>query len=297
MVYFRLPRIAGLIAVGLLSSTALIAQQPTCVPAGTISRLGTLPEASGLAASRRTPRMFWAQNDSGDPMVFALNEAGQTIGRVRITGVTVHDWEDIAIGPCPQGSCLYIADIGDNNGRRPQIVIYRVPEPAPGDTRTTTAEAMRATYADGPQDAEAVIALPDGTLLIVTKGDTGPVALYRFPTPFQNGGTVSLQRLAVLVPSPGTHRAVSRSQRVTGGSSSADGREIVLRTNDVVMFYDARDFSAGRIHELSRIDVTRLREPQGEGIAIAANGDVWLSGEGGDGRMPGTLAHLSCARP
>ena len=294
MAWLRPRRVTSLMVTVLLSGSAPHAQPPACAPVGIVSRLGAIPEASGLAASRRTPGVLWAQNDSGDPIVFALNESGHVIGRVRITGVSVHDWEDIAVGPCPQGSCLYIADIGDNNGRRPQIVIYRVPEPAPGDTRTATAEAMRATYADGPQDAEALIALADGTLLIVTKGDTGPVAVYRFPTPFSSETTVSLQRIAVLVPSPGRIRPVGRSQRITGGSASADGRQMVLRTNDTVMFYDARELPTGRIRELSRIDVRGFREPQGEGVAVAANGDVWLSGEGGDGSLPGTLAHLAC---
>ena len=60
------------------------------------------------------------------------------------------------------------------------------------------------------------------------------------------------------------------------------------------MFYDAREFTAGRIREVFRYDVTSLGEPQGEGVALSANGDVWLAGEGGGKSRPGTFARLSC---
>jgi len=85
----------------------------------------------------------------------------------------------------------------------------------------------------------------------------------------------------------------SRSGRVTGGAVSADGQWIALRTNTELMFYAARDFSAGKTRELFRYNLAPLHEPQGEGVAFGAGTDVWLSGEGG-GRS-GTLARLTCA--
>ena len=50
-----------------------------------------------------------------------------------ITGARVEDWEALASAPCGKGSCLYVADIGDNDGKRSDITIYRVPEPAKAD--------------------------------------------------------------------------------------------------------------------------------------------------------------------
>src|SRR5687767_2251902 len=86
-----------------------------CTSAGRLSSLPALPEASGVALSRRSPGLLWSHNDSGEPMVFAVDTAGVAKGRVRVAGARVTDWEDISVGPCAQGSCLYIADIGDNN--------------------------------------------------------------------------------------------------------------------------------------------------------------------------------------
>ena len=42
----------------------------------------------------------------------------------------------MASAPCGNGSCLYIADIGDNDAKRKEVTIYRVPEPRrPADRR------------------------------------------------------------------------------------------------------------------------------------------------------------------
>ncbi len=291
----------GLLALfGLLAGAAHAqAPSPTCRVASGMSRLPDLPEASGLAASRRTPGVLWSHNDSGDPFVFALTSTGTVRDRVRVTGASVGDWEDIAVAACPQGSCLYISDTGDNTAQRRAITVYRVPEPAAGATQTERAEAMRATYADGPQDAEALLVLPSGQLLIVTKGSTGAVALYRFPSGFQAGTAVSLERVATLIAAVGrgNNSRTARPSRVTGGDVSIDGRWIVLRTGTTVQFYDARQFAAGTIREVSRLDVSSLREPQGEGVAFTASSKVWLAGEGGGKSQPGSLARLSCTLP
>jgi hypothetical protein len=240
--------------------------------------------------------VLWSHNDSGEPVVFALSSAGAVSGRVRVSGAKVVDWEAVAVGTCPQGSCLYVADIGDNTARRRAITIYRTREPAPGETVTAPVEALHATYPDGPQDAEAFLLLPDGVMLIVSKGDTGPVVLYRFPAPFQNGATVPLQRVVLLVPAAGKGKRalVDKPDRITDAAASPDGRWVVLRTNRALRFYDAREFAAGRVRAVSQYDVASLGEPQGEGVALSANGAVWLAGEGGGKGQPGSFARLTC---
>jgi len=258
--------------------------------------LKELPEASGIAASQRTPGVLWSHNDSGEPVVFALTSAGAVSGRVRVSGAKVVDWEAITLGTCPQGTCLYVADIGDNDARRAAITIYRTREPAPGETVTAYVEALHATYPDGPQDAEAFILLPGGAMFIVTKGDTGPVVLYRFPSPFRNGATVSLERVVLLVPAAGKGKKalVAKQDRITDAAAAPDGRWIVLRTNRAVTFYDAREFAAGKVRAVYQYDVASLGEPQGEGVALSANGAVWLVGEGGGKGQPGSFARLTC---
>ena len=295
MRHSRLVISASALAVWLMIGAPTGAQQPCRIVRG-LSLLPDLPEASGLAASQKNPGVLWTHNDSGDPFVFAITATGGMKSRVRVTGAQVWDWEDIAVGPCPKGSCLYIADIGDNDRRRRTVTIYRTPEPAPGDAQTENVEVFHAVYPDGAHDAEALFVLPGGDLFIVTKGNFAPAALYRFTSPFRDGATVPLERVAPLVPTKanGKDTSAARNLRITDADASPDGRWIVLRTPRALMFYAAREFVSGQIREVSRFDLTPAHEPQGEGVALSATGDVWLVGEGGGKSQPGTFLRLSC---
>ena len=125
-------------------------------------------------------------------MLFALDSKGTVTGRVRLTGAKVEDWEAIALGPCPAGSCIYVGDIGDNEAERDRITVYRVPEPEDA-IASATAEAIDASYPEGPHDAEALLVTPDGRLYVVTKGETGAVGLYRYPADLRPGVVAKLQ--------------------------------------------------------------------------------------------------------
>jgi hypothetical protein len=176
------------------------------------------------------------------------------------------------------------------------VFIYRVPEPDSGATVSARAESMRVSYPDGPRDAEALIVLPDGRLFIVSKGERGPVALYRVPQPFQNGASAQLERIATLTEAEGGNAGrVNRANRVTGAGASPDGRWIVLRTLYALTFYDAATFTTGNIREAFHYVVNGIRERQGEGVAIGDDGTVWLASEGGGNKRPGTIARLECS--
>jgi hypothetical protein len=140
------------VAVALGTPWIAHAQAPAvqCTAPTTLQRIAELPEGSGLAASRRTPGRFWTHNDSGEPVLFALDGNGHVTGRLRISGATVKDWEAVAVGPCPSGSCIHVADIGDNEAKRKQITVYRIPEPAEASATVPVGDVFRATYPDVP---------------------------------------------------------------------------------------------------------------------------------------------------
>ena len=107
----------ALMAFVLSSSASAIAAQhdaAQCRPTGPLVQVPGLSEASGLALSRRVPGRLWTHNDSGEPVVVALDARGSVTGRIRLMGAAVEDWEAIAVGPCGTGSCLHVGDIGDN---------------------------------------------------------------------------------------------------------------------------------------------------------------------------------------
>jgi hypothetical protein len=262
----------------------------SCTPSGQLVQLPGLSEASGLAASRSVPGRLWSHNDSGQPILFALDNRGGVSGQIRITGATVEDWEGLAVGPCGNRSCLYIGDIGDNNAKRKSITIYRLPEPEQANGTAAVSEVFHASYPDGAHDAEALIAA-NGKLYIVTKGETGPVAIYGFPAKLEAGSTMKLERVAEISP-----KADAQS-RITDASASPDGRWVVLRSKSALSFYRAAELFAGKARAAATVDVRPLQEAQGEGVAYSGDGIVFLASEGGGKGLPGTFARFSCALP
>lgn len=267
------------IGVSIAGVPAAAAQDaPLCTPGGRTLRLAGVAEASGVAVGRRTPGILWVHNDSGDPTLFAIDASGAIKGRVQVTGASVADWEDMAAGPCPDGSCLYIADIGDNGERRDRITIFRITEPRPEDARSEPVDALQLAYPDGPRDAEALFVTPSGHIFLVTKQDGDATTLFRVPSGAKGAATLEpVARLPL--------------ERVTGAAASADGQWVAVRNAHHLLFYRMRDLVAGTRVEPRRVDLRALREPQGEGVAIGPNGDVYLVGEGSGG---GTLATLRC---
>ena len=261
-----------------------------CRPTGPLVLVRGLSEASGVAVSRRMPNRLWMHNDSGAPVVFAVDASGSVQGRVRLTGAAVEDWEALAVGPCDNGSCLYVGDIGDNNARRKRITVYRLPEPEALSGSAAVTDVFHAVYPDGAHDAETLLVGGDGRLHIVTKGETGPVAIYRFPAQMSSGSTATLERVGAA----GSGKTGEES-RITDGAISADGEWAVLRTKTTLTFYRASDLLAGNWRAGNRIDLTPLKEPQGEGVALGADHVVFLAGEGGGKGGPGTFARFSCA--
>lgn len=267
-----------------------VAADAVCVPDGTPLPLGDeIHESSGVAVSRAHAGIFWTHNDTDDPILFAVDAQGRTAGRVRVAGASAEDWEDVAAAPCPGGgNCLYVADIGDNDAERPSVTVYRVPEPAPGAAESAPATAIRLRYPDGAHDAEALF-IHGGAIHIVTKGESGPIAIYRAPA--DASGEATLERIRVL-----SEEKVDRPRRITSADASADGRWIVLRTLREASFYPAAELLGDDAVEPRRVNLEELDEHQGEGIGFGPDGSVVVTSEGSK-KNPATFARLSCRLP
>ena len=246
-----------------------------------------IDESSGLVASRTSPGAYWTHNDSGDgPFIYALDTRGNTLGIFRVPGATNRDWEDISQGPGPQlgRSYLYIGDIGDNDRKRADIVVYRVLEPEikaadKNSTKTrprTTepAEAIRLVYPDGKHDAEALLVHPaTGNLYIVTKVAFGKATVYEAAAPLTADKLITLKRLGELrVPS-------LLGGAITGGNISPDGRRIALcdylHGYELILPTASKNFDDIWNEKLIAFDLGKRK--QGESITYRLDGNAVLA--------------------
>lgn len=269
---------------------------PTCRVATPPTPLSPeLSETSGVVASRTSPGTVWTHTDSGtEPILYALDGKGTILSRVRLaidTPDSDSDWEDLAAGACPLGECLYVADIGDNAGSRPNVVVHRLAEPTSPAGKGAAVESFRMRFPEGPRDAEALFVMPGEHIYVVTKGGDGPIGIYEYPGSLDANEVVVLQLVRNL-----TASQVQLGDRVTGASASADGRWIALRTHVSVMVYAADELlsDAGEVQPFVVSDVRPLAEPQGEGIGLGPNGTIVLTSEGGAPGIPGTMSVLWC---
>ncbi|HEX2079848.1 MAG TPA: hypothetical protein VHG08_19180 [Longimicrobium sp.] len=249
-----------------------------------------LNETSGAALDPRTPGLFWTHGDSGaEPVIYALAANGQLAGRVALTGARNRDWEDMAIGPCGGGQCVYAADVGNNNGRGRPMVLYRAPLPAATDA-AAPAEAFRAGFPGGGRDAEAVFVTAEGEVYVINKGQRHPIELWRWPTPLQPG-PVDLVRVRQLAPNP-----EQPGDAVTGAGASEDGRWVAVRTYGRLVVYRTADLLGSGGPAFS-MDLAPLGEPAGEGVAMRSDGTVLLTSESGGAGLPGRAVWLQCPLP
>jgi hypothetical protein len=250
-------------------------------------------ETSGIAQSRVDPNLFWTHNDSGGGSnLFALTSQGILARHVRVGGAAAVDWEDIESGPCARGSCLYIADTGDNAGKRKTIDIYRIPEPALTGSEPVQAVRLSIRYPDKAQDAEAMFVSPAQEIFLVTKGRHGPVALYKLPTPHDDKGISTLIKVRELFPQP-----TDELDRVTSATMSPDGNWVMIRTYRNLHLYRAATLLNGAPSAHMTFSLAALAEAQGEAVAMSNDGSVWLSSEAEDKRMMPTWSRLSCSLP
>ena len=260
-----------------------------------------LDALSGLATSRVQPNVVFAHNDHDGAVVYALDLEGNEHARITLTDAPVDDLEDIAVGPCGAETCVFVADIGDNNAVRTEYAILRfvaprVPESA-GDTAITAAfERFRFVYEDGSHNAEGLMVGPDGTIYVVTKlapgtggrvEATGPSSIYRLPAAALASDTVAeATKVATLsVPADGDLAA-------SAAAAHPCGLGFLLRTYDrVYEFVTPAGMPFEAAFAVTPSSIAMPDEPQSEGIDYGSDGRGFITSGEGSGVA---ILHTSC---
>jgi hypothetical protein len=173
-----------------------------------------IKESSGVVASRRYADVYWTHNDGGGPkkqVLYAIDREGNTRASFPVTGVTLHDWEDIAIDGAGH---LYIADIGNNDSKRDTLAVYVIDEPNPqaGAGPISLKRAWKLTFPQAPFDCESLFVWKDYGYVVSKVFDNAHAKIFRFPLKETNR-PLTLELVATTkIESP-----------VTGADISADG--------------------------------------------------------------------------
>lgn len=275
------------------AAAALVAAATPAPPYGPKQLLGRvnapqIDEASGLAVSWTTPGVLWTHNDSGNTaQVFALSTSGKLLATYTLAGTRNVDWEDIQVGPgpVPGQSYLYLADVGNNSLGRSTVQLYRIPEPT-----VPNAGAPPATAADAPTvtlrgaerfdlrytkpgaggvltfpkyNAETLLVDPHtGDVVIVGKNrnDVFAVPAARLRA---GAGTVDLAYVTTL----------TRGSTFTGGSVSADGTTVVVKSNSAVYVWQrGAGQSLADLFRATPAAPSSVSGPAGEAIALTPDG-------------------------
>ena len=185
--------------------------------------LGVLPqeisETSGLLFHNNT---LITHNDSGNTAeLFVLDTLSLEIIRtVTIRNAVNTDWEDLA----SDDTYIYIGDIGNNQGSRTDLGIYRIAKQDFNASDTVTAERISYSYEDQSDFSGGINSDWDAEALIVV-GDT----LIVFTKQWQSNGTVAYG----LPKTPGTHQATrleayDSNGLVTGATYNSQSQMVYL---------------------------------------------------------------------
>ncbi|CAM1364765.1 hypothetical protein [Tenacibaculum xiamenense] len=163
-----------------------------CTNYGKLKLIAKLPsnleEVSGVEKSNKSD-ILWMHNDSGNKSkVFAIDFFGKKVGEIRLKQKN-KDWEDITSDD--EGN-LYIADFGNNDNKRKNLVIYKIAQYKLNKEEEIEAEEIAFSYPDQEKfppkkkdrffDAESIF-YNNGYLYIFTKSRVknryGETTLYK----------------------------------------------------------------------------------------------------------------------
>ncbi|AEA45670.1 T9SS type A sorting domain-containing protein [Fluviicola taffensis] len=164
-------------------------------------------------------------NDSGNEnKLYELDTISGLVARtVNVTNATNIDWEDIA----QDETSIYIGDIGNNNGDRTNLKIYKINKIDYLSSTNVTAEIINFNYFDQADfaptpnntewDAEALISIDTNNLILFTKNwVNGTTKAYSIP---KNSGTFNVSPLPTTLSSGG---------RITGATYNPSTEKVYL---------------------------------------------------------------------
>jgi hypothetical protein len=213
-----------------------------------------ITESSGLVIEGD---LAYTTNDSGDSgRIFVVDlRNGETVGVTR--------WEDgptdvEALAPAGPGE-VWVADIGDNGAERDHVEVARVP--VGRGERTVDVETYSLTFPGGAVDAESLLCDPKTGRLYVVSKEVFRGIVYAAPRQLDPDGDNVLNPIG------------AAAGIATDGAFFPDGKHLIIRS-----YAGAEVYAWPGLHRVAKVDLPD--QQQGEGLAVDADGSLWLSSEG-----------------
>jgi len=215
---------------------------------------GSLKEISGMATYNDST--IWALEDKGNKdEIYQINFKGDILKNLTVKNGDNNDWEDMAMDKVGN---LYIADMGNNDNSRKNLVIYKIPNPTIESGDKVDAVHIKFHYPDQKEfppkknallyDAEALFHHND-SLFIVTKNRsdpfTGETHIYSLP---DTKGSYEATLVGSFIPCKDWDIC-----RITSIDISPKGDKIIALSYGKLFIFTEftwSDFSKGKIQEI-----------------------------------------------
>tara|TARA_R110002049_G_scaffold14886_2_gene61929 strand:- start:5278 stop:6129 length:852 start_codon:yes stop_codon:yes gene_type:complete len=253
-----------------------------CANFGVLTVLTDLPkefdENSGIVSI--SANSIWLVEDKGNAdEIYQVDTKGKWLKTLKVTNAKNHDWEDLAKD---KNNNVYIGDFGNNESRRKDLVIYKIPNPENEKGDKIAAEKIEFSYPEqtnfSPKkeellyDAEAFFYWKEA-LFIITKNRATPFSgeafIYKVPA---QKGIYKAQLVGSFVTC-----ADGDSCRVTAAAIAPDEKTIVLLGNGILWKftdYTTDNFTEGTMETIDLGVRTQL-----EAVTFADNNSLYLSDE------------------
>jgi len=216
----------------------------------------SLKESSGIAYYKNDK--VWTMEDHGNKdVIYQVDFKGNITSEFKVKNAKNEDWEDLTTDK--KGN-LYVADIGNNDNDRKDLVLYKLPNPETELDDKISAIKIEFSYPEQDKfppknselvfDAEAIFHL-ENHLFIITKNRATPfngkTLIYKIP---DTEGNHSAQLIGQFVTCE--NEAVCQ---ITSAAVSPSGKKVVLLSYGFLWVYS--DFSGDKFLEgtLKKIDL------------------------------------------
>ncbi|SED17985.1 hypothetical protein SAMN04489761_4532 [Tenacibaculum sp. MAR_2009_124] len=239
---------------------------------------GGLKEVSGVEYPMKS-NILWMHNDSGNKSeVFAMDVFGKKLGKIKLKQKN-RDWEDITSDS--EGN-LYIADFGNNDNKRKNLVIYKI-----GQEKLTM---------DGKIDAEEItFSYPDQEMFPPKKKDrffdaesifynNGYLYIFSKSRVKNKYGETTLYKVRA---TPGEHMAIlmgrfntcddDLSCWITAADISPDRNKVALLNHNTVFIFS--DFEGDNFFEGKLVKYNLGHTSQKEGLTFKDNNTLYIVDE------------------